>query len=959
MEKRLFNNEIILETPNRIKEPLGWVEHIPFAFFLLEMLKPNIFVELGVHTGNSYFSFCQAVKKIGCGTRCFGIDSWKGDKHSGFYDKRTYEDVLNYNQKNYANFSVLLKKYFDDASADFKEQSIDLLHIDGMHTYEAVKHDFETWLPKMSKKGVVILHDTVTRLNDFGVWRLWDELQNKYPSFNFTHNYGLGVLAVGNNVDEKFLESMDMLKNSRFNKKLFEKLGVGILNDKLADIKNTELSAVQDELIKKDAELSSAYNDIADLNAISISRDLLLNQLKENFIKKESKITELNNALNFKDLKTQQLSDNFNRKEKELQEWKKLELAKEEYIKGLERSLTFKLLKVYQRLLDFILPEWFFLRGFYNRIIRFNQILINGDFIKNVVKNKLNSSSNIKETEQPYYLWIKNNEPKLEDFLGLQKEISFLPYKPLISIVMPTYNIDEVYLRAAIESVRRQLYPNWELCVADDGSTEPAVKKILEEYRRRDKRIKIIYLAKNQGTSGASNAALSLATGEFVGLLDHDDELTPWALLEIVKLLNHNQKLDFIYSDEDKLELDGSRSEPFFKPDFSPDLLLSMNYITHFSVFRQKLLNQIGGFRKGFEGSQDYDLLLRYLEKGNKVYHIPKILYHWRKIPGSVAENFSFKNYAWESGRRALEDALIRRKIKGDVVLGKNPGVYRVKRKIIGNPKVSIIIPFKDKGELLEKCVDSILKKSTYKNFEIILISNNSEEKKTSEVIDDLRNDKRVKFYEYNIPFNYSKINNYGVSLSEGEHVLLLNNDTEVINSDWIECLLEHSQRPEIGAVGAKLYYKDDRIQHAGIIIGIQGIARHSHKGLSRDDSGYISRVVMIQNISAVTGACLMIKRDLYEKMGGLDEKNLKIAFNDVDFCLRLREAGYLNVFTPYAELYHYESVSRGLDDSPRKIEMGLREFDYIKKRHKKIWEQGDPYYNPNLSLEFEDFRVK
>ncbi len=540
----------------------------------------------------------------------------------------------------------------------------------------------------------------------------------------------------------------------------------------------------------------------------------------------------------------------------------------------------------------------------------------------------------------------------------VKKALQNFKRKPLISVIMPVYNVDAKWLQLAIDSLNAQWYPHWELCISDDASSKKETIDFLNNLD--DPNIKIIFLKENVNISGASNAALKLATGDYIALMDNDDELTPDALYEVVKTIN-DQDADFIYSDEDKIEMDGQFTDPHFKPDYAPDMFLSQNYISHLGVIKKSLIDEVGAWTVGLEGSQDYDLYLRVLEKTDKIVHIPKVLYHWRKIPGSTAAEFSDKSYAQEAGLKALEQAMERRNIAAKVENAKYPGTYRVKYNIVEEPLVSIVIPFKDKPELLDMCINSVMDRSTYQNYEIIGMSNNSEEAETFEMMEKLSaKDKRVKFYEYNEPFNYSAINNYAVThYSKGEHIILLNNDIEIISSEWIEALLEFSQRENVGAVGAKLYYPNDTIQHAGVIIGIGGVGGHSHKYFDRTDIGYFSRLNLVQNVSAVTAACLMVKKTIFEEMNGLNEEDLKIAFNDVDFCLRLGEAGYQNIYTPYCEAYHHESISRGEEDNPEKVKRFNTEVKYMKKRHANILEMGDPYYNKNLTLENESFEYQ
>lgn len=563
-----------------------------------------------------------------------------------------------------------------------------------------------------------------------------------------------------------------------------------------------------------------------------------------------------------------------------------------------------------------------------------------------------------------YSTYLKKHQLNESDIKTMKALIKSFKYSPKISIITPVYNVDKNLLEKAIISVINQVYENWELCLVDDASTKPHIRYILEKYEKKDSRIKVKFLEENGGISNASNEALSIATGEFAGFLDHDDELSINALFEVIKLLNEHLDADMIYSDEDHIKSNGKFIDPNFKPDWSPDLFLSSMYTCHFGVYRRQLIDDVGGFRKGFEGSQDYDLVLRLTEKTDRIYHIPLILYHWRKTPGSTANRYQSKGYADINARRALEDALKRRNIKGDILPGRFPGLFNVRREIIGNPSVSIIIPTKDNVDMLKKCIESIRKRTDYENYEIIIIDNNSKDPHTIEYLESVSKTHSVRVLRYENPFNFSAINNHAAKNSHSEYILFLNNDTEVITSVWLSAMLEHAQRNEVGAVGCKLLYPDKTIQHAGIILGIRGekgipgVAGHSHKHLPNEARGYFHRPHMIQNLSAVTAACMMIRKGIFEEAGGFDEK-LALAFNDVDLCLNLRKKGYLIVYTPCAELYHHESLSRGYENSPDKIMRFSEEFRYMREKWGQLIDQGDPYYNPNLSLEYEDFRIK
>uniref|UniRef100_A0A7C4RH24 Glycosyltransferase n=1 Tax=Desulfatirhabdium butyrativorans TaxID=340467 RepID=A0A7C4RH24_9BACT len=563
-------------------------------------------------------------------------------------------------------------------------------------------------------------------------------------------------------------------------------------------------------------------------------------------------------------------------------------------------------------------------------------------------------------TQADYEIWIETHRLSDERRSEMHRRIAAMTLRPKISVIVPVYEVDGIWLEKAIQSVVDQVYDNWELCIADDASLSGHIREILQKWADREPRIQVRFLTRNRGIALASNAAAEMATGEWVGFLDHDDTLSPDALFEVASVLEQQPQVDLVYSDEDKMDLEDHRLEPFFKPDYSPDLILSQNYICHFTVVRKSLFDAVGGFRDGFNGSQDHDLILRILEKTDRVAHISKILYHWRKIPGSTAAVYDAKSYAWEAGRKAIEQTLKARGVEAAVFYGRWQGSYRVKRNISGRPLVSILIPFRDRADLLETCILSVLERSSWPAFEIIGIDNGSSAPETEKLKQRLVDmDARVRFVSYREPFNYSAINNFGVSQAKGEHLVLMNSDIEVITPAWIEALLEHSQRPEVGAVGAKLLYPDGRIQHAGIVVGIFGNAGHPHRFFQADDNGYYARPHVIHNVSAVTAALMMVKKSLYESVGGLDAEHLGIAYNDVDFCLKLRQKGLLNVFTPYCEAVHHESASRGYEFTSEKRERFDRERLVFESRWAGVIDAGDPYYNVNLSLQSEDFAIR
>ena len=560
---------------------------------------------------------------------------------------------------------------------------------------------------------------------------------------------------------------------------------------------------------------------------------------------------------------------------------------------------------------------------------------------------------------EDYDLWVSENSMTPDEIEAAKAEIEAMPTKPVFSILVPIYNTDPEYLLPMIESVRKQIYPYWQLCLVDDSSPKSYLKRILEHEALQDDRICVQLNDVNQGISVTTNDALKLATGDYIALLDHDDELSIDALYHNAKVINESPEVGLIYSDEDKMDMEGGRLEPFFKPDYSPDLLDTNNYICHFTVIKKSIMDDMGGFREGLDGSQDHDVILRAAAAAEKIVHIPKILYHWRKIPGSTAVVYDSKSYAWEAGRRAVEDVLKKREDGLRVDFGSLKGTYRVFREIKGEPLISIVIPFKDKPELLESCLDSILNRTSYSNFEIVGVSNNSESDATFERMAHYSElDSRVRFEEFNHPFNFSAICNYGVGKAKGEYIVLLNNDIEILTPDWIERMLEHAQRDEIGAVGCKLLYPDGRIQHAGVVAGMLGAAGHPHKFFPDNHIGYHGRLHMVYNVSAVTGAMMMMSKAKFDEVGGLDEEKFAVAYNDVDLCLKLLDSGYLNLFTPHASATHHESVSRGYEDTEEKVQRLKGEQNAFNNKWKDFLAKGDPFYNPNLSLKNERFSL-
>ena len=558
--------------------------------------------------------------------------------------------------------------------------------------------------------------------------------------------------------------------------------------------------------------------------------------------------------------------------------------------------------------------------------------------------------------EVPYGPWYEAYVPD-EETLNRQRKRKFLN-APLISVVVPAYHTPPLFLRQMLDSLVAQTYGGWELCIANGSPDDKEMEAVLEEYEKRDSRIRHENLKENLGIAENTNAAFRMAKGEFIGLLDHDDLLAPNALYEIALALEKNPEADVVYTDEDKVTTDlKEHFQPHLKPDFNLDLLRSNNYICHFFTVRREIVEQVGGFRKEFDGAQDYDFIFRCTEEARKILHIPEILYHWRTHKESTADNPASKMYAFEAGKRAIEAHLKRTGTDGEVSHTPDLGFYRVKYPVKGEPLISIIIPNKDEKESLEACLKSIWEKTTYKNYEIIVVENNSTSDEIFRYYKEISK-KGVRLLRWKKEFNYSAINNFGAAHAKGEFLLFLNNDVTVITPDWLTELAGLCQRKEVGAAGVKLLYPDNTIQHAGCVIGIGGIAGHMFVDMPANRTGYLHKASLLQDMSAVTAACMIVKKQVFDQVGGFTEK-LAVAFNDVDLCLKINKAGSLVVYDPYVQLYHMESKTRGAEDSKEKVRRFQTEIEYMRCHWLDILKNGDPYYNKNLSLTKWNYSLK
>ena len=908
----------------------AWTGHRRFVYDLIRTSNPKSIVELGTHAGCSLFSMAQAVKDGQIDSELYAVDTWQGDKHSDHYDSKIYSEVERLKNEFYPDVAIeLIKTTFDKAASKFDDGTIDLLHIDGLHTYQAVKHDFNNWFDKITDSGIILLHDIHEKQDNFGVYRLWDELKKDFSTIEFFHAHGLGVLF-----KDKQQEVVDLRFESIWQKYYQQ---------------TEQINQLKTQLNKKLLILEKLRNKGFDSNQFELNSDEIETEFKG--LSKRNRELEKEIVL---------LKEEAGRLKQLLQNAKNHTSNLEDFYRQITTSKTFKMWQRFNKIKKFF--KLYFLQG---KLIKLAgktlTILLSAGPVSALRKIKhflLHSHRQTSEAlNEQYQGWIKLNYPSKSQLSAQRIWQEQFDYRPKISVIVPTFNTQQEWLKTCLDSVLNQTYDNWELCIADDASTEPHVKQVLGEYKKRDNRIKVVYREENGHICQASNSALKLADGEFIALLDHDDELKPHALFEVVKLLNKHPNADMIYSDEDKKDPDGKYVDPHFKPDWAPDMFLSLMYTCHLGVYRKKLVDELGGFRPNFEGSQDYDLVLRITELTDEIYHIPDILYTWRKVPGSTADaGKKAKPYAYEAAKKALNAAMVRRNVDAQALDGPVEGLYRMKYQINKQAKVSIIIPNKNKLDYFQQCVRSILSKSSYENYEIIVVDTGSKEEGVLRYYDRLKKRNNIKIIYWEREFNFSEVNNYGVQQAEGEYLVFLNNDTEVISPDWIESMLEHAQRPKIGAVGAKLYFANKEVQHAGVVLGmgehrIAGHAFYHARGL-----GCFGYIDIIRNYSAVTGACLMVSREKFKEINGFDSK-LIISFNDVDLCLKLMKAGYRNIYTPYAQLFHYESASLGKVEHKARL-INQQEVEYMKDKWDKLLEN-DPFYNPNLSLDHPDFRIK
>jgi O-antigen biosynthesis protein len=939
----LYRRPISLAQPLRLAYPPPWVGHIPFAFWVVDALRPRSLVELGTHSGNSYCAFLQASRACGLTPACYAIDTWQGDSHAGYYGDEVYRELLAYHDQHYGDFSRLLRMTFDDALGQFASGSVDLLHIDGLHTYEAVSHDFQSWLPKMSSRSLLLMHDINVRENDFGVWRVWSEVAERFPSFSFMHSNGLGVAWLGT---EPMPPPIAWLMNLAGKegcgpaiavREYFARLGSGLVGQLWADWRESRIIEQQQMVLRADAEVEK--------QAARFAEDLLRREQAQRTLH-DAEVRKLRQQLSMRDAEVAEARAQLDAVHRSTS-WRATA-----GFRAVTKTLRLAIAETNQR-------AWAAGRH------------VGGTAIPSVFDRRLGSlwrpapqrdtdlvsGSPLASDGSPdprYDSWLHfnkfNREAASSLRLALQQRKDRLPR---ISVVMPTYNTPPDLLDRAIGSVLAQVYEEWELCIADDASSDEMTRAALARWAKHNPRIKVEFRSNNGNISEATNTAARLATGDFLAFLDHDDELTPDALAEVAISAADNPEADYIYSDDDKIDTAGLRFAPQFKPGWSPTLLLSYMYMGHIKVVRRSLFEALGGFRVGFDGAQDYDFALRMSERARAVVHIPKVLYHWRVVPGSTAATADAKPHSFDAGRRAVAETLERRGVAGTVRQPKwaadaKLGIFAVRFPDDG-PKVAIIIPTRNRIDLLHTCLES-LKKTSYRNYEIVVVDNESNEPEALAYLASLPHTVLRIANPPGTHFSFARLNNEAVRQVDAEYVLLLNNDTEVRNPAWLSEMAGYAQMEKVGAVGARLFFNDGTVQHAGIVHGFyDGMAGPAFRNAPESDWGYLWYAAVAREYSAVTAACLLTPRALYLEIGGLDEEHFAVAYNDVDYCYRLVDEGWRCVYCPTAELYHHEGKSRGLIDNPH-------ETASFRKRHGN---RIDRWYNPNLSLDDEHFRVR
>lgn len=915
-------------TEPRFRPESAWLEHGPFATWLIRKMRPRRFVELGTHFGYSYFAVCETVLSEGLSTQCIAVDTWQGDAHAGFYDETVFETVQSENAR-YAAFSTLQRKTFDEALSDVEDGSVDLLHIDGRHFYEDVRQDYESWLPKLAPDAVILFHDTEVRDEGFGVYRLWAEVARTYPSFNFVHGNGLGVLFQGVKVPARLTE---MVALSAANG------GPGVIEDyfQLLGGLMSERAAVR----RRYGELGDQVAQLEQAQETEKAREANRRALRE----AKEELIQVTRAAGFIAEKAAKAE---RRPLQTLSRRAGYGLAKSLLkLPMVERRVGASLRKIVtkhspNRYLSMVPGSGRGMEALPGAVPTASfSFMANGSSSggKGIASDAGRYALSAKGQG---YTYVPPMPPP-----DLAARISALSHKPQFTVIIPTYNTPPDLLRKAIASLKAQWYGTWHLIVVDDCSPDPETQQALDALT--DNQVTLIRRPANGGISAATNTAIAQAEGDYVVFLDHDDELTPDCMWELALAINRSDA-DFIYSDEDKIDTAGRFVQPFFKPDWSPDALMNTMYTCHVSCVRTALLKSVGPLKPEYDGAQDWDIILRVTEQAARIHHIPKVLYHWRIIPGSIAGAQDAKPKAVERSRSLREEALARRGQAGALEpLDVMPSAFRPRYDADPATRLSVIIPTRDNGNLVRACIGSIVAAKAWENTEFIVMDNGSSDPATLDILAGLSSMADVTVVRHDSPFNYAELNTAGLAEAKGDVILHLNDDTEIVSPDAISRMIGYARLPHIGAVGGRLLYPGGTlVQHAGVLNLDSGPMHAFSKSQDTNIYSYL-RNHLDYNWLAVTGACLMVERAKLEEVGGWDHE-FPVAYNDVDLCFRLRKAGYHNVVSQASRFIHHELLTRGLDDICASKKIRLRQdWERLYEKHPDFYMR-DPYANPNL----------
>ncbi|WP_158615784.1 glycosyltransferase [Lautropia dentalis] len=872
-----------------------------------------------------------------------------------------------YNRQHYVRFSALLRMGSAQALPRFEPGSIDLLLIDGRYSPDTVRNEFESWRDRLSDRAVVLLLGTAEA--GTGAAELWPQLQASHPHVRFDYDQGMGVVALGSQVPDDILQALarvgtpegqNQLQNMADIQTVIPRtaclqLQVNGLQAELEESRG-QLARLQEERRQEQAEHAQLQQQFAGLQKIEADR--LQQRLDEARVALEearaARAAAESHAVELHHLATAMQQSLCWRLTAPIR-WVGTPINRTRQKAALlRRSIALRggVAKTASQAVTILKNEG--MQGLQARIGNAERLLN--------VPAAAAQAALLQPGEDPYHGWLRLYDPTDADTMAaLKAKIDAMDLTTTFSVVMPVYNPPLNYLKQAIESVQAQVYPHWEICIADDASPNPEVRTLLTELAEKDSRIKLIFREKNGHISAATNSAMEIATGDYIALMDNDDLLPPHALAYMALAVHEHPNAGLIYSDEDKVTEDNVRQAPYFKCQFNYELFLSQNMISHFGVYRRSVLEEIGGFRVGYEGAQDWDLALRVIEKVGveNIVHVPRVLYHWRIFPGSTALALEEKDYALQAQLKSISSHLERMGKPDSEVFPapRVPGLLRIRHRLPSPaPLVSIIIPTRDRVELVSMCIDSILEKTSYQPYQIVVVDNGSTEERAVAYLKGLEAHDNVRIVRADMPFNYSALNNLGVAQADGEYLVLMNNDIEITQNDWIEEMLGFASQPDIGCVGTQLWYPNNTLQHGGVVLGIGGVASHAHKGIPRGNFGYFGRASAHQMFSAVTAACLMVRKRVYEAVGGFDE-TLKVAYNDVDFCLKVRAKGLRNLYNPFASFVHHESASRGSDLDGENQQRLLAEAAIMKGRWGALIAD-DPAYSPNLTLAGDDFSM-